>query len=213
MRAVPGRPEKSTLTEDTESLERLAALSGRLLLRNKARDAAVRFGTALRTRSDLSAAAATLWPAYFKHSQENDETGEDVYTSKIYMHGLDKGETTLCVRFSLASRDDEGMYDLNLQVLQVHPFDAHQKHRFQFSFELQDRPADDAAGWVLDETQRHKLVELQGLGASLWTPVGVLGLVLSASSCAQLEELAFFKDLLRSVREAYRDEVLDSTGM
>ena len=26
-----------------------------------------------------------------------------------------------------------------------------------------DRPANDAAGWVLDEAQRHKLVELQAL--------------------------------------------------
>jgi len=53
--------------------------------------------------------------------------------------------------------------------------------------------------------QRHKLVELQsllGLTESLWTPVGVLGFVLAAASCAQLDELDFFKDFIRSVREA-----------
>ena len=58
--------------------------------------------------------------------------------------------------------------------------------------------------------QRHKLTELQallGLSDSLWTPVGVLGFVLAAASCNQLEELRFFKDLLRSIREAPRDEV------
>ena len=32
---------------------------------------------------------------------------------------------------------------------------------------------------------------------------------LTSRRCNQLEELAFFKDLLRSVREAHRDEVLD----
>ena len=63
---------------------------------------------------------------------------------------------------------------------------------------------------MLDEVQRHKLTELQallGLSDSLWTPVGVLGFVLAAASCNQLEELRFFKDLLRSIREAHRDEV------
>ena len=57
----------------------------------------------------------------------------------------------------------------------------------------------------LDEGQRHKLVEPQsllGLTESLWTPVGVLGFVLAAASCAQLDELDFFKDFIRSVREA-----------
>ena len=46
--------------------------------------------------------------------------------------------------------------------------------------------------------QRHKLTELQallGLSDSLWTPVGVLGFVLAAASCNQLEELRFFKVL------------------
>ena len=46
--------------------------------------------------------------------------------------------------------------------------------------------------------QRHKLTELQallGLSDSLWTPVGVLGFVLAAASCHQLEELRFFKVL------------------
>ena len=37
--------------------------------------------------------------------------------------------------------------------------------------------------------------------------MGVLGFVLAAASCNQLEELRFFKDLLRSIREAHRDEV------
>ena len=40
------------------------------------------------------------------------------------------------------------------------------------------------------------LTELQallGLSDSLWTPVGVLGLVLAAAACSQLEELRFFK--------------------
>ena len=214
--------EKGNLTDDTASLERLADLSSRLLCRNRAREAAVKLGTALRvtqhTTSTLDAAAATLWPAYFRHSKENDETGEDIYLSKLYLHALPpkadrpEGEasTSLCVRFSLSSRGDEGMYDLSLKVLQVHPTEPH-KHSFHFAFELQDRPANDAAEWVLDEVQRHKLVELQsllGLTESLWTPVGVLGFVLAAASCAQLDELDFFKDLIRSVRESHRDEVL-----
>jgi len=209
-------------TDDTPTLERVAALSSRLLCRNRAREAAVRFGTALRvtkpgaTTSTLGVAAAAMWPAYFRHST-HDETGEDVYLSKLYLHGLPPGTaaaggTSLCVRFSLASRDDEEMYDLSLKVLHLQaPVGRH----FHFSFELADRPANDAAGWVLDEAQRHKLVELQallGLSDSLWTPVGVLGFVLAAASCNQLEELAFFKDLLRSVREAHRDEVLEGGG-
>ena len=215
--------EKGNLTDDTASLERLADLSSRLLCRNRAREAAVKLGTALRvtqhTTSTLDAAAATVWPSYFRHSKENDETGEDIYLSKLFLHALPpkadrpEGEasTTLCVRFSLSSRgDDEGTYDLSLKVLQIHPTDPH-KHSFHFAFELQDRPANDAADWVLDEVQRHKLVELQsllGLTESLWTPVGVFGFVLAAASCAQLDEIDFFKDLLRSVREAHRDEVL-----
>ena len=121
--------KEGNLTEDTPTLERVAALSSRLLCRNRAREAAVRFGTALRvtkpgaTTSTLSTAAASMWPAYFRHSRENDETGEDVYLSKLYLHGLPPGGgsaaaggTSLCVRFSLASRDDEEMYDLSLKV-------------------------------------------------------------------------------------------------
>ena len=63
---------------------------------------------------------------------------------------------------------------------------------------------------MLDEVQRHTLVELQSLGLaeSLWTPVGVLGFVLAAASCAQLDELDFFSGLIRSVLEAHRDELL-----
>ena len=56
------------------------------------------------------------------------QTGEDVYLSKLYLHGLPPGgdggggdggggtPISLCVRFSLASRDEEEMYDLSLQV-------------------------------------------------------------------------------------------------
>ena len=198
--------KERNLTDDTPTLERVAALSNRLLCRNRAREAAVRFGTALRVTKTgktgtLDAAASAMWPAYFRHSRENDETGEDVYLSKLYLHGLPPGGTaapggaaaaggtSLCVRFSLASRDEEEMYDLSLKVLQVHPWEQ-KAHHFHFSFELADRPANDAAGWVLDEVQRLKLVELQallGLSDSLWTPVGVLGFVLAAASCAQLE--------------------------
>ena len=45
------------------------------------------------------------------------------------------------------------------------------------------------------------LTELQallGLSDSLWTPVGVLGLVLAAAACSQLEELRFFKVRVRA---------------
>ena len=214
--------DKGNLADDTASLQRLADLSSRLLCRNRAREAAVRLGTALRvtqhTTSTLDAAASTVWPAYFRHSKVNDETGEDIYLSKLYLHALPpkpdrpEGEasTSLCVRFSLAAHGDEGTYDLSLKVLQIHPTDPH-THSFHFAFELQDRPATDAAGWVLDEVQRHKLVELQsllGLTESLWTPVGVLGFVLAAASCAQLDELDFFSGLIRSVLEAHRDELL-----
>ena len=57
--------KEGNLTEDTPTLERVAALSSRLLCRNRAREAAVRFGTALRvtkpgaTTSTLSTAAAS----------------------------------------------------------------------------------------------------------------------------------------------------------
>ena len=92
--------KEGNLTDDTPTLERVAALSSRLLCRNRAREAAVRFGTALRvtkpgaTTSTFGAAAASMWPAYFRHSRENDETGEDVYLSKLYLHGLPPGEPT-----------------------------------------------------------------------------------------------------------------------
>ena len=72
--------EQGTLTE-TATIQQLAELSSRLLCRNRAREAAVRFGMALRvtqhTTSTLAATAATMWPAYFRHSKENSETGED----------------------------------------------------------------------------------------------------------------------------------------
>ena len=128
------------------------------------------------------------------------------------------------MRFSLAARDDAEIYDLALKVLHLQ---APAGRQFHFSFELADRPAHDAANWVLDpnpspspnpypypypnpnstdtlthtlflpsvvggtvanpdqvldEVQRHKLTELQallGLSDSLWTPVGVLGFVLT----------------------------------
>ena len=69
--------EQGTLTDDTATLEKVAALSSRLLCRNRAREAAVRFGTALRVTqhktSTLDAAASSMWPAYFRHSRENEE--------------------------------------------------------------------------------------------------------------------------------------------
>ena len=40
------------------------------------------------------------------------------------------------------------MYDLSLKVLHLQ---APAGRHFHFSFELADRPANDAAGWVLDE--------------------------------------------------------------
>ena len=123
--------KEGNLTDHTPTLERVAALSNRLLCRNRAREAAVRFGTALRvTRpgaptSTLDAAAAAMWPAYFRHSRENDENGEDLYLSKLYLHALPPGDsqaaggTSLCVRFSLAARDDAEIYDLALKVLHL----------------------------------------------------------------------------------------------
>ena len=66
-----------------------------------------------------------MWPAYFRHSRENDETGEDLYLSKLYLHALPPGDsqaaggTSLCVRFSLAARDDAEIYDLALKVLHL----------------------------------------------------------------------------------------------
>ena len=53
--------EKGNLTDDTASLERLADLSSRLLCRNRAREAAVKLGTALRVTQHTTARARIVW--------------------------------------------------------------------------------------------------------------------------------------------------------
>ena len=51
-----------------------------------------------------------------------------------------------------------------------------------------------------------------GLNASRWTPVGVLGLLLSGCGCEKLDEHAYFSEVLRSSRAAQREELLANSG-
>ena len=85
-----GALEKGTL-ETTETLEQLSALSQRLLCRNRAREAFAKYGAALQGKADpaIEAAAATLVPAYFRHTPGNssDEDGQtDLWVSKVFLH-------------------------------------------------------------------------------------------------------------------------------
>ena len=71
---------------------------------------------------------------------------------------------------------------------------------------------DDAS---LDEAQRDKLgirTAMLGLPSGRWTPAGVLGLLLAACGCAQLDEHPCFAEMLKACRTAHRDELLERGG-
>ena len=51
-----------------------------------------------------------------------------------------------------------------------------------------------------------------GLTSPRWTPLAVLGLLLAACGCArELNDVPFFGEVLRSLRSAHRDEILNDT--
>lgn len=215
---------RAALLEETATLERLAELSSRLLLRNKARAAAraiCMLAESAAHADRIDAATACITPAYFRRSEGYDE-GQTVWASKVFLHGVPGAPgTTLCVRFSLtesrpADDDAEPTYDLALKAMQVAPFEvAEGGHRFTLSFGLQDASAERAAAFTLDDVQRAKLLELKGLlgfASGRWTAVGVLALLLAAAGCAAVEDNACFAGVLRAAREAHREELLANAG-
>ena len=68
--------KEGNLTDDTPTLERVAALSSRLLCRNRAREAAVRFGTALRVTKP-GATTSTFGAA--SGSRSNPDSNPDLH--------------------------------------------------------------------------------------------------------------------------------------
>ena len=217
---------KGTL-EDTATLEALSELSSRLLCRNRSRQSASKLASAITGGKDadkVAAAANAFLPSYFRHTQASggeDEGGQtDLWVSKVFLRELPKPPTAgmvLCVRFSLSARleagdgDGDPLYDLSLKVMQV----AGPEHKYAFSFQMVDVPARESGLWTLDEAQRGKLAELQShldLASARWTPVGLLGVLLSAAGCAQLDGNPCFVEALRACKEAHREELLAKSG-
>jgi hypothetical protein len=216
--------------ESTATLETLSELSSRLLCRNRAREAFVKYGAALYGGGDkkaeetpVDAAARTLLPSYFRHTAlSGDEGGTtDLYVSKVFLQGLPAAPegTALCARFSLSARvngagdDEPPLHDLSLKVMQIAPFDAGTS-KFSFSFVLTDVTSAAAAEFTLDDSQRQRLAVLQqmlGLKAR-FTPVGIFGLLLCGAGCAALDDNDCFTALVRASREAHRDELLAASG-
>ena len=107
--------EQNTL-EETEMLQRLNELSGRLLTRNQARTAFARCGAQLLGKqagdakgggpvAALEAATATIWPAYFRYTPYTEEEGQALWTSKLFLNALPCADgTTLCIRFSFTEQ-------------------------------------------------------------------------------------------------------------
>lgn len=215
--------------EDTATLEALSELSSRLLCRNRSRQSAIKFGSAITGGKDnekVAAAAKPFVPSYFRHTQTSggeEEGGQtDLWVSKVFLHDLPQPPTpgtVLCARFSLSARDapaggegeGESLYDLSFKVMQV----AGPEHKYALSFGMNDVLAVQGADWTLDEGQRAKLAELQGfmgLASGRWTPVGLLGMLLSAAGCAQLDANPCFVEVIRACREAHREELLAASG-
>ena len=212
--------------EETPSLELLSELSGRLLCRNRSRAAAVKFGMACVSgaateEKSISTAAASLLPSYFRQETTADEgEGSNLWVSKVFLHGLPGAPagTSLCCPFSLQENttpsSEEPLHDLNLKVLQV-TVPAGSDAKLSFSFSVNDVSVEQASDWTLDAPQRDKLTilaKMLGLNASRWTPVGVLGLLLSGCGCEKLDEHAYFSEVLRSSRAAQREELLANSG-
>lgn len=218
---------KGTL-EDTTTLEALSELSSRLLCRNRCRQSASKLASFITGGKDadkVAAATNAFLPSYFRHTQTSggeEEGGQtDLWVSKVFLHELPTPPTpgtVLCVRFSLSARveagddgDGDSLYDLSLKVMQV----AGPEHKYAFSFGMTDLPASRAAEWTLDEAQRKKLAELQGhldLVSARWTPIGLLGVLLAAAGCAQLDANPCFVEALRACKEAHREELLAKSG-
>ena len=89
------------------------------------------------------------------------------------------------------------------------------EHKYAFHFEMVDVSAASAGDWTLDDSQRAKLTELQeclGLKGGRWTPIGMLGVLLAAGGCAQLDENPCFSVVLRACKDAHREELLAQSG-
>ena len=127
--------------------------------------------------------------------------------------------TTLCARFSLQETtvvgSDEPLHDVSLRVVQIAPMVQGSTPKLSFAFSLADVPAGQAGEWTLDKAQRDKLgilTAMLGLPSGRWTPAGVLGLLLAACGCAQLDEHPCFAEMLKACRTAHRDELLERGG-
>ena len=218
---------KNGTLEDTSNLESLSDLSARLLSRNRCRSATAKFGTSLladKHTEPINLAAGAMLPSYFRHEQtppHEEEGGQtDLWVSKIFMHEMaapPQPGTVLCARFSLsasipAGQNDEPLYDLSIKVMQVR---GRTEHKYAFHFEMVDVSAASAGDWTLDDSQRAKLTELQeclGLKSGRWTPIGMLGVLLAAGGCAQLDENPCFSVVLRACKDAHREELLAQSG-
>lgn len=177
-------------------------------------------GRGARARRARAPRAHTASPA-------RPRAAQTVFLSKLYLHGLRGGSggppLTACVRFTLAERDPEEddpdrepepLYDLELKVLQVHPF-VKDAAKLSFAFGMQDTLAADAGSWRLDESQRSRLGELHDLlGHPLpfGTPASVLGFVLSLAGGGSLESHPFLAEAVRASRDAHRQELLADSG-
>lgn len=220
--------EDGTL-EKTKSLEKLSELSARLLCRNRAQEAAKACAAALHAETGnaaAGAAAASLLPSYFRCTESSGDAGAGdsswIWVSKLFLHTLPAAPegTAMCLRFSLtATADGEGdrgeLFDLSLKVMQIAPFVSAGAPKFAFSFGFTDVAAAQAADWTLDEGQRAKLTELQGmlgLASSRWTPIGVLAFLLAGAGCGQLDSNTCFATVLRAAKDGSRDELLASAG-
>lgn len=220
---------ESGLLEETGSLELLSELSQRLLTRNRSREAAKKFGAACMGGSSsatpdasLETASLCMQPSYFRRdTSEGDEGTTNLYVAKVFVHSLPTAPegTILCARFSLqetsSSAGDEPMHDFNLTLTQVAPVVAAGAPKFSFTFALTDTPASQAATWTLNEVQRDKLTILAkmfGLSTSRWTPTGVLGFMLAACGCAQIDEHPCFSTIVRAAKDANREELLSRAG-
>lgn len=215
--------------EETETLTQLSELSSRLLCRNRSREAARLFARTLLGDKDpmdpaVDAAAKVFLPSYFRHTSSGEEDASQMWVCKLFLHELPAAPgSTLCARFSLTEHadpaadpdaDEEPQYDLSLTVMQVAPYKVGTA-RFALTFALADKRAAEAGEFALDDAQRARIGELQqmlGLTSSRWTPVGVLGVLLAAVGCAQMETNPCFTELLRAAREAHREELLASAG-
>ena len=115
--------------DDSGTLQRISTLSGRLLQRNQAREAATRFGRALPLQGKhaeaLELAVGGLVPVYVRQQtgvSEDSLSAVDTFLSKMYLHvlpgaaGAAVKDMALCARFQLTVAEATQTFDLELQV-------------------------------------------------------------------------------------------------